>query len=220
MLRRIFYIASLALLLSSLQASAWNLQEALKGVGGKDNTSAIGSALGNLLSTDKITVKSLVGTWNYTAPAVSFKSENVLKKAGGAAASAAIVSKLEPIYARVGFDKSTLTVNSDSTFVLKAGRITLKGNITAAPESKDSQANFIFNFSVAGKVKVGKAETYVTKSATGNLSVMFDVTKLIAIMETVGKVSGNYSVNTAVSLLKSYDGLCAGFEMKPAGTTK
>ncbi|MDE5836948.1 MAG: DUF4923 family protein, partial [Paramuribaculum sp.] len=58
--------------------------------------------LGSLLSSDKITVKSLTGTWKYSAPAVTFKSSNLLKKAGGAAASSAIESKLSPYYSKAG----------------------------------------------------------------------------------------------------------------------
>ena len=216
-MKRIFLLALAAIFLSSMSVNAWNLSDALKGLGGGDSSSkasGLASALGNLLSTDKITVESMVGTWNYSGPAVTFKTDNVLKKAGGAAASSMIQEKLLPIYQRTGFDKAVLTVNSDSTFVLTANKITLKGTITAATPSDDSQANFVFNFSIAGKFNVGKVDTYITKSATGTMSVMFDVTKLITIMETVSKFTSNSTITTAVNLLKSYDGLCAGFEMK------
>ena len=217
-MKKIYFIAALLLVAVISPARAWDLQEALKGLGGGDGSStskAIGSALGNLLSTDKITVAQMQGTWSYSAPAVTFKSDNVLKKAGGAAASTAITEKLAPIYAKTGFDKSQLTINADSTFQLKANKLTLKGTISAAPEG--SQANFIFNFKVGGKMNVGKVETYVVKSATGSMSVMFDVTKLISLMETAGNLTGNSTIKSAVKMLKSYDGLCAGFEMKKAG---
>lgn len=215
-MKKTIYLAIMAVLLSVASAQAWNLKDALKGLGGDDGkvASDLASAIGNILSTDKITIGQMQGTWVYSAPAVTFKSDNLLKKAGGAAASAAIVKKLEPIYKRTGFDKSVLTVNEDSTFVIKANRITLKGNISAVPSDKESQANFVFDFTVGGKMKIGALDAYVTKSATGSMSVMFDVSKLITLVETVGKLSGNSTLNATVSLLKSYDGLCAGFELK------
>lgn len=223
-MKRIFLITATLILSSVISASAWNLKDALKGLGGKGDstatTSGLGAALGNLLSTDKITIEQIKGTWGYKAPAVSFKSDNVLKKAGGAAASAAITEKLAPIYKRTGFDKAQLTINSDSTFTLKANKLTLKGTITEVPKDSKSQANFVFNFTVGGKMNIGKVDTYITKSATGNMSVMFDVTKLISIMEAVGKFTGNSTINSAISLLKSYDGLCAGFEMNKTASAK
>jgi len=215
-MKRIFMLAMTAILFSTFSVNAWNLSDALKGLGKGDSSSSSGlaSAIGNLLSTDKISVESLVGTWTYTAPAVTFKSENVLKKAGGAAASSMIEEKLVPIYKRTGFDKATLTVNSDSTFVLTANRIKLNGTISTVAANDNSQANFVFNFTLGGKMKVGKMNAYITKSATGTMSVMFDVTKLVTLMETVSKFSSNSTIKSAVNLLKSYDGLCAGFEMK------
>ncbi|MCM1348121.1 MAG: DUF4923 family protein [Firmicutes bacterium] len=213
-----------AALLAVPCANAWNLKDALKGIGNSVSDSAsvgstLGSAFGSLLSTDKITLNQMVGEWAYQAPAVTFKSDNVLKKAGGAAASAAVVEKLKPIYQRTGFDKAVLTVSEDSTFQIKLNKLSLKGTISTPDQKEDSQANFVFNITVGGKLKVGKMETYVTKSASGNLSVMFDVSELIKLMETVGKISNNTTINSAVSLLKSYDGLCAGFEMKQTGKT-
>lgn len=215
-MKRIFMLAMTAILFSTFSVNAWNLSDALKGLGKGDSSSSSGlaSAIGNLLSTDKISVESLVGTWTYTAPAVTFKSENVLKKAGGAAASSMIEEKLVPIYKRTGFDKATLTVNSDSTFVLTANRIKLNGTISTVAANDNSQANFVFNFTLGGKMKVGKMNAYITKSATGTMSVMFDVTKLVTLTETVSKFSSNSTIKSAVNLLKSYDGLCAGFEMK------
>lgn len=209
-------------LCASLPSQAWNLRDALKGIGSADSTesttSKLGAMLGNLLSTDRLTLSQIQGTWHYAAPAVTFRTSNLLKKAGGSAASATIVEKLAPIYKRTGFDQSVLTVNADSTFTLTAGKVKLKGNVTTLAQSEDSDANFLFTFTLGGKMNIGQLNSYVTKSANGSLSVMFDVTKLITLMETVGRLSSNSTVNSAVKLLKSYDGLCAGFEMKPAAT--
>lgn len=204
------------MILAAIPAHAFDIKDALKKIGSKDSTSTsggLGSILGNLLSTDKIELKSMVGNWSYSAPAVSFKSDNLLKKAGGAAASATITGKLAPIYKTAGFDKMTLTIAEDSTFSMKVRGITLKGTIENVSDNS-SDANFIFNFKVAGKINVGKMNTYVTKNAAGNMSITFDVSKLITLVEKVSIFTNNSTLKSASALLNSYDGLCAGFELK------
>lgn len=206
-----------ALILAVIPAHAFDIKDALKKIGAKDSTSTsaggLGSLLGNLLSTDKIDVKSMSGTWKYSAPAVSFKSDNLLKKAGGAAASSTITGKLAPFYKTAGFDKMTLTIAEDSTFSMKVRGITLKGTIEPATD-QNSDANFVFNFKVAGKIKIGRMNTYVTKNAAGKMSIMFDVSKLITLVEKVSAFTGNSTLKSVSSLLSGYDGLCAGFELQ------
>jgi len=215
------FITLITLLIFSTSAQAFDLKGALKNLGGtgdndKNSTAgAIAGALGNLLSTDKIELSTLTGTWNYQAPAVTFKSDNLLKKAGGAAVSSTITGKLEPVYKMVGFDKMQMTVNADSTFTMKVRGISLKGSISSDVKG-DSQANFVFSFKVAGKINLGKMDTYITKSATGNICIMFDITKLVALLEKVSSVANIKALKTATDLLKGYDGLCAGFELKKA----
>ena len=40
----------------------------------------LGSLLSNVLSNDKITTDDMVGIWQYSSPAVAFKSDDLLKK--------------------------------------------------------------------------------------------------------------------------------------------
>lgn len=168
--------------------------------------------LGGILSNDKITVKSMVGKWNYSSPAVTFKSSNLLKKAGGAAASSAIESKLSTYYQKAGLNKVVLTVAEDSTFTMGVGKTTLKGTITTISDSK-SEANFVFNFKVGGKLPIGKMNAYVTKVGSNNLSVTFDVSKLISIVEMAGSVTGSSTISGITKVLQGYDGICAGFKL-------
>lgn len=182
---------------------------------GSDNNtvSAITGILGNLLSSDKISVESMVGNWSYTAPAVSFKSENLLMKAGGSAAASTIESKLAPYYKTAGIESLVLTVNSDSTFTMKVKAVTLQGTISQST-GKNSQANFMFNFKALGKIGIGKMDTYVTMTGTGTMNLMFDVSKLVDILTKVASLSGNSTIQGVTSLLNNYDGVCAGFKLK------
>lgn len=206
----------LAMIVSaSLTVNAFDIKDALKGLkgGSGDNTAGtIAGVLGNILSTDKLELSQLEGEWHYSAPAVTFVSDNVLKKVGGAAASTVITDKLASIYKTCGITDMTLTIDSVGEFSMKLRKLTLKGTITPF-EKEGSQANFEFNFS-AGSIKLGKMNAYVEKTVTGDMKLTFDVSKLISLVSTVSKVSGNNSLKTISSVLENYDGLCAGFELK------
>lgn len=206
------------MLLVGLMASASELdiKDVLNGVknggNGSSTTEKLAGLAGALLSSDKISIESLHGSWAYKAPAVTFKSDNLLKKAGGAAVSETIEGKLASYYSKLGFTQMTLVVNEDNTFEMKIKKMTLKGTITEVTD-KNSKANFVFSFKAAGKVSIGKLDTYVQKSALGTLSIMFDVSKLISLVEKVSTLTNLSSAKTLSSALSSYDGMCAGFEM-------
>ncbi len=140
-----------------------------------------------------------------------FKSDNVLKKAGGAAATATIEQKLQPYYDKLGLQNVTITIKgADGSFTMQMGKVKLTGTIETAPEG--SEANFVCKFKAAGKINVGSVETYVTKSLSG-VNVMFDATNLIKIVKLAGTLSKNSTVQSATKLLESYDGICAGFKL-------
>lgn len=210
----------LALALSvSLSACASNPLGALLGGGGsstEQSTSSkggglgdiIGGVVGGLLSTDKVDVNNMVGTWTYTSPAVCFKSDNFLQKAGGAAAAGTIESKLAPYYKTAGLNKMVLTINEDHTFTMKSGKITAGGTIET-----DGEGEVYFNFKALGSIPAGKMKAYVTLTAGRQMSLMFDVTKLVTVVNMVGNVSGSTAIKSVSSILNSYDGICAGFKL-------
>lgn len=169
--------------------------------------SKVGSVVSNLLGTSKLSPADLQGTWAYSSPAVTFKSDNLLKKAGGAAASAAVESKLKPYYAKAGLDKMTLTVEADSTFSMKFKRGSLSGTISTS--STEGMMTFHFK---AAKINIGSMDAAVSK-AGNNLTVTFDVSKLMTLVNTIAKVSGNSTLKGLNTMLQSYDGIQAGFKL-------
>lgn len=211
----------ISLCLCLLAASAINLSANpdLKDLFGKisagsDSTSnsglgALGSLVSGLISNSDVSVASMAGTWKYSAPAICFKSDNLLKKAGGAAAATTIENKIAPYYKTAGMDKLSLEVKADSTFTMQFGRGSLKGSIT-----KDQDGDIVFQFKALGKVNVGSMKTYVTMSGSSDMSLTFDVSKLISIIKAVGSISGNSSIKSISTLLESYDGIYAGFKLK------
>lgn len=190
---------------TAVQAQSSSTSSMLDKLLGKD--SSIGSAVSNLLGTSKLTPADLVGKWEYSSPAVSFKSENLLKKAGGAAASVAVEDKLKPYYSKTGVDKMVLMVNADSTFTMKLARGSLSG--TLASSTQEGMMTFKFK---ALKINIGSMDAAVVK-AGNNLTVTFDVSKLMSLINAVAKVSGSSAVKGLNSMLQSYNGVMAGFRL-------
>lgn len=188
-----------------------------KNSGSDNNTGGLADILGNalqsVLSTDKLTVDDLNGSWKYADPAISFKSDNFLQKAGGVAAAAAAKEKMAPYYKRLGFDKMTLSVNSaDGTFTMAVGRMKLSGTIAAKEPTEDNKANFTMTFGLGG-ITIGNMDTYIVRSSKSHVEMMYDVSKLIMIVKAVGSITGNSTVQALTKLLESYDGICAGFAL-------
>ena len=198
------FIAALAAAMSAstFSATAGNPLEALGGI------------VTSLTSTSKFEIKDIQGTWSYQSPAVSFKSDQALNKIGGTAASAALESKMSPYYEKLGLNTLVLTMDADGNFEMKIKSITLKG--TATKDSDDGALTF--NFNAFGKTSIGKVSAEAQKSATGVLTLTFDVSRVIAIVDKVAAVANIQSVSTLSSLLKSYDGIYAGAKLKKTGS--
>ncbi len=170
-----------------------------------------GSGLAGLLGkvADVLKPTDITGVWEYSGPAVNFKSDNLLMKAGGAAAGSTIKGKIEPYYKKIGLDQTVLTIEKDSTFVMKLKKGELKGNIVSGDDGK-----MVFQFKTLGKINIGKMDASVSKLNGNKLQLTFDVSKLMKIVNAVAKFSGNSTVQGLNKILQSYDGLEAGFEMQ------
>ncbi len=190
-----------------------------KAKGGSDDNSGSTALSGlkglaeGLLTSSKVGEDDLVGNWRYNAPAVTFKSDNLLQKAGGSAASGVIVEKIAPYYEKAGITSLTATFNQDRTFELKVKKITLTGTYALAGD--EANGDFVFNFKAVKKLPLGKMNAHVDKVGS-KITLTFDASKLIKLVNTVAKVSGRASLQSAAKLLNSYDGLNCGFELSPA----
>lgn len=208
---------------SAVQTSDSPLGNLLSGLAGAGSSSSddksdskagglgdiLGGVLGGLISTDDINPKSMTGVWKYAGPAVCFKSDNFLQKAGGAAAAGVVEGKLEPYYEKFRLTNLVLTINEDQTFVMQSGKLRASGVI-----EKAENGDIIFTFQALKSIKLGSMTAYVTMTGKNSMSLMFDVSKLITIVKTVGSVTGSASIGTMTKLLESYDGICAGFKLK------
>lgn len=197
-------------LASTLGVQAQGLGDILNGLTGNSGSGS-GNVLNNILegvfTKSDLTLKDLIGEYKAQGPAVTFKSDNFLQKAGGIAGAATIESKLNPYYEQYGLNNMTLTVDEEANFTMKIKSLSLKGTITR----NDADGTFDFNFNVMG-IKLGKFTAYIEKSGK-NLNLMFDATKLKSFISTVANLTGNSMAKALGSILDSYDGACIGWKM-------
>lgn len=178
----------------------------------KDILGGAGGALGNIVEgvftkTD-LTVEDIAGEWTSTGSAVTFQSDNFLKKAGGTAAAGAVENQLDEYYSKFGLTGAVLNIEKDGNFTLNIKRLPIKGTLEV-----ESKGIFRFNFNAGGIMKLGSMKAYVEKTPSG-INVMFDADKIKKIMSLAATISGSKMVSTADKLLKEYDGICIGFKMK------
>lgn len=194
---------------TSLPSSAFDLTGLLKGNSG----TTVGNLLEGVFMKSDLTVDDLAGIWTADQPAVSFKSDDMLKKAGGIAAAAALESKLKPYFEQYGLTGAVLTVNPDKSFTLKSSKLNLSGTI-----SQGSDGMFIFSIKAFGALKLGDIPAYVQKTSK-SMDVMFDSSKLKSLVNTISKFLNMKSISAITSLIDSYDGIYIGFGMDKTGET-
>ena len=208
-------------LLLGTSAHAQGLGDLLNGLGGGSGNGdgGLGSTIGNVLSgvfaKSDLTLPDIVGEYVSDGPAVSFKSDNFLQKAGGIAGAAALETKLQPYYEQYGLIGMPLTIDKEGNFTLPIKGIKLSGTV----EAKDGKGEFSFKVMIAGKMKIGQFTAYIMKSGK-NIDLMFDATKLKELLSTVAKFTGQKLVSSMGKLLDSYDGATIGFKMKYTGAAQ
>lgn len=207
------------IMMAAPKAHAWEISDLFKKNDTTESTTSdsktdtglgsLISGLGNALGiTGKMELKDLAGTWEYKEPAVVFKSDNLLLKAGGAAAATTVEKKLEPYYKTAGFNNLKVIINSDSTFTFKMRVSQVNGIIS----KNENTGNYIFTFQALKSIKIGEMEAYIVKN--GNLmSLTFDVSKLMTILQKVGTLTNSTSIKTITALLDQYEGVTAGFQL-------
>jgi hypothetical protein len=173
--------------------------------------SNIGKAISNELtsvisSKNNATTKSLVGTWSYYEPAVSFESNSLLKEAGGKMASSAIEKKLNTQFKKVGIKAGTFKIKfaEDGTFTTyKNSKASSSGTYTLSGEKiKLSYLNGASSLNGYAQIE------------SGNLSLTFDSSKLLGLVSKASKYSSNSTLKTISSLAGSYDGMRCGMAFK------
>lgn len=174
-------------------------------LGAVSNGETIGNVLTSVIGLDKLKTKNLYGTWKYESPGCAFTSDNALAKAGGEVAAAEIEKKLKMQYDRLGLASSNtyIVFAEDGTFTSKIGGKSFNGKWTF--DESTSQLNM--------KGVLLSINGYAKRNGTG-ISVLFEATKLLTLMQTMASLSGNSTFQSVGEISKNYDGLRIGFDMK------
>ena len=179
------------------QAQAQSLKDLLN----KSNLEKVVSAV-----TGKSTTTDLTGTWNYTGAAISFESDNLLQKAGGAAAATVAEEKLNEQLAKVGIKSGQMafTFNADSTFVTQVNGKKMSG--TYSYEASAQKVNLKF-------AKLVGINTTINATSS-NMDMLFNSDKLLKLVTFLASKSSNTTLKTISSLADSYDGMMLGFSLE------
>ena len=205
MKKNLWKVAALSVMMMfSAQSQAQSLGDVLNAIGSQQGSS-VAQGLTSVFSSDKqATAEKLIGTWNYTEPAIVFTSDNILAKAASKIAANKVESKLQEQLSKYGIKPGSfsMTFNEDGTFTE-----TLKGKTTKGTwQVKDSK----LILSVVGI----QALSITTQIDGKDLQFVTDATKLLNLFKTIGAKSSNQNIKTIASLMKSVKGMQVGITMK------
>ena len=108
-------------------------------------------------------------------------------------------------YDKLGLASSNtyITLNSDGTFSSKINGKSFSGKWTF-----DEDASLL---TLKGTLLTING---YAKRNTNGISILFEATKLLSLMQTMAAISGNSTLQGIGELSKNYDGLRIGFDMK------
>lgn len=202
-------LVAAAVMLGVTSCGTGSLGQQTSALGGILNGSTVGDVLISVLGVDHVKASQLVGRWTYLQPGCAFTSKDLLSKAGGEVAANQIKQKLASHYATLGIN----TVNTEVMFT-ENGRFTMTfagrkfGGTYTYDEANDK---------IAMKATFLTLNCYTKRNSKG-ISLLFEASKLLQIVQMATALSGNTSLQTVGELSKNYDGLRIGFDMKRDNT--
>ena len=167
----------------------------------KDNISKVVNAItGNTETID------MAGTWSYKSSAIEFESDNLLMKAGGAAAATMAENKLNEQLTKVGIKEGQMsfTFNADSTFTSTVGKKKLSGTYSYNASTKQVDLKYLKLLNLHAKVNC----------TSNSMDLLFNSDKLLKLMTFLGSKTNSTALKTVSSLAENYDGMMLGFGLK------
>lgn len=191
---------------NSTEAQANATSSVLGGIlGAMTNGQTVGNVIQSVIGANKLTQKSLIGTWNYNGPGCAFTSDQLLAQAGGEVVAAQIKQKMLPTF-------NTLGLTSSNTYV----QFKEDGTFAASIDGKAWSGKYTFDASTSKVTMSGlllNVNCYAKRNSDG-IALLFEASKLLTLLQTLSAMSGNSTLQTIGDLSKSYDGLRLGFDMK------
>lgn len=228
-MKKLLFILTAMMALSATNSHAQNLLDLLKQGASKAQTdstqssssnvlSGLGNLVTGLLGTGSVNANSLVGTWNYTQPAVVFESENMLTNVSGMAAGKAAEEKLQGYLDKIGFTsgKVKITFNQDGKGTLTYGSKNM--NFQWSVEGTDLTINLASSTlsKFTSSSKLGKYTSFKVncKLGLGSLQLSFKADKLAEFISKIVSAAGssinNSTLNTVAGIASKVDGMYLG----------
>jgi hypothetical protein len=115
----------------SVQGQAQTLGDVLNAIGSQQGSNVAQGLTSVFSSSKQATAEKIVGTWNYTEPAIVFTSDNILAKAASKIAANKVEGKLQEQLSKYGIKPGsfTMTFNEDGTF----SKISVDGRTVTYP---------------------------------------------------------------------------------------
>lgn len=152
------------------------------------------------------TPQDFTGTWRYEGVDVKFKTDNLLKKAGGNVAATKMEKDLNQQLKGLGFEPgiTTFTFNEDGTFTNVTNGRKVKGKYTYNSKKDEMTLKYLNHIPIKAKV-----------SGSGSkMSLLFEASGFLSLVTFVGGHSGVSVIKGVTSILNSYDGMMVGMELK------
>lgn len=166
-------------------------------------TGILGGILSSILGNSTTNANTIAGTWVYSQPKVTFKSENVLAQIGSSVASSKIESTLDAQLKKLGFQagKTTLAFDNQGNCQMVRGGKAYNGTYTYSQQTGQ--------MTIQGALGVASVTPYVT--VMGNqMYVLFEADKLLSVFGALSSVAKTSALS---SILSSYNGLQLGWTM-------
>ena len=191
-------------------------QNALSGLSG------LGDFVAGLLGKDQVSKNSLIGTWNYTRPAVVFESENMLTNVGGMAAGKAAEDKLQTYLDKIGFTagKVKMTFNEDGTGKVTYGskNISFQWSVTDSDLTINLASSTLSKFTSGSNLSKYTSFKMNCKVNLTNIQLSFKADKLLdfisKVVSAAGTAANNSTISTIAGLANKVDGMYLGLTLE------
>jgi hypothetical protein len=199
-----------AVLCLTVSASAQNglgsILGSLTGSGSNSGGNLITSITDLITGKAGLTTDKIVGTWNYTGSAITFKSStNALSNLASSAATTAIEKKLDQYLSKVGISKGLFgfTFNEDGTMSVNYGSRTFNGTWSLDADKS------VINMKVKSLINM---KGYVAVQGS-QMELQFDTSTMMKLIKSVCSVYNQGTLQTINSLLNQYDQMYSGFKL-------
>lgn len=149
------------------------------------------------------------GDWKYQGVALSAKSDDILGTLATTAGAEKIEKQVDQLLAKAGIKPgiAKLSFNSDGSFTLNAGKLSIPGTWTK--EGTKLTINFakIFTLKLVGTIK----------QTSSGCNVLFDADKFMVfvqkVLDAVNKVANNATLTQVQQTLSQVKGIQLGFKL-------